>query len=278
MHASTKSAPRTVALAIVTLTSIVTTASAQAPGDVAFFQLERYRLTAADGTPLNYFGKVGHNQGQFPSGPISATRPNGQQNWSMATQTQLNLSSGMSSMSLAEVNAWSEQNFKGTWQFGVNGSLDKSYDTTAQWDYAQQFLSNDFLELASPSIALFDTIRTQGLTGTFTFNLTRSVAQWNMGNWFQDFTGMVTSGMAAPIQILAINGSSFDVTITNALAANSQLQLTNAIRYENPGISQSRYVSMSSRSYYGMPNPVPAPSAIALLGLASFAERRRRRA
>lgn len=276
MHSVAKSTVGTIALSVVTIVSVGSAASAQAPGDAAYFQLERYRMTASNGELLGYRGVVRHNQGPFPSGSVSAVRPNGEQTWGMVTPTQLSSSSGMSS-TLSEVDAWSEQNMRGTWQFGTNGTMDKSYDTTAQWDWAHQYLSNDFVELAAPSIALFDTIRTQGLTGTFTFNLTQSVAQWNMGNWFQDFSGLISSGMSAPIEILEINGSSFDVTITNALAANSQLRLTNAIRYENPGLSQSRYVSMSSTAFYGMPNPVPAPSAIALLGLAGFAERRRRR-
>lgn len=276
MNASTKS----LTVAVTSVAAIAAASSAQAPGDVAYFNLHRTRVTAIDGTTRGYSGYLKHEQGFAPGNSISARRPNGQQTWDMSTPTQLMAFSGQSFMTKPQFDSWTEQNFKGTWQFGTNGALDRSYDTGASWDYYHQNLMNDYLTLTSASVALFESIRSQGLTGTFTFELTQPISTWNMGGWFQGGSALITNGpgplSASPYQVPEINGSSFSITISSALVSDAQMHLSNATRFESPSLSQSRYVTFTNQSIYGF--AVPAPSAIALLGLAGLAERRRRRA
>jgi MYXO-CTERM domain-containing protein len=264
------------ATAILTLSSIaVPTASA----DVAYFTQSRTRSHASDGTILRHSAMITHDQGQSPTGALSATRPNGSSTWTYAMpfgqRTLVEVTSPLTT-SQSDVNAWCAENFSGSWQFSQGSGPTRTYDTSTL--YATQ-ADQSYLTLTADSISLFNSIRTQGLTGTFTFNLTESVTERNIGGWRWNYTALVSDPMyaAPPIEILSINGSSFDVTIATALRADSQLSLTNAIRYEDLSLERSRITTFRNVSVFGLPNPVPAPGALALLGLAGLGGGRRRR-
>jgi hypothetical protein len=74
---------------------------------------------------------------------------------------------------------------------------------------------------------------------------------------------------------------SVSVTITSALASTSMLRLSQTITYQTIHSSANgpvnRTVAFSNQSLYGLSAPIPAPGAIALLGLSGLAGSRRRR-
>ena len=57
-------------------------------------------------------------------------------------------------------------NYAGTWNYEWNGADPSSFDTTPYYSLPS---SLDFVSLTPESLALFHTIRSQGLTGQFTF-------------------------------------------------------------------------------------------------------------
>jgi MYXO-CTERM domain-containing protein len=65
------------------------------------------------------------------------------------------------------------------------------------------------------------------------------------------------------------------VSITSALASNSMLKISQVIKYEWISLEYNQKVVVLNDTMYGA--PIPAPGAIALLGLAGLAGGRRRR-
>jgi MYXO-CTERM domain-containing protein len=276
-------------LAGATLMSATMTTEVQAAADIAYFALNRSRLVSSDGTVMGYAANIRHSQAQGASN-LSAIRPNGESGWQYSYPGfGLIQTSGESLMSAAAMDSWSGTNFTGVWQYGQNGVTNRTFDTTstmANWATNTGLAEQRFVGLTSGAAAQFETIRSQGLTGNFTFDLDTSVTQWNggtaiagqpNGQMFVTYTAFISNGMSQqPYEILNVGGSSFSVSITSALASNATLKVTQAIRYEWVSQTYNRSVTVVNDTYYGT-TPVPAPGAVALLGLAGLGGRRRRR-
>jgi MYXO-CTERM domain-containing protein len=136
-----------------------------------------------------------------------------------------------------------------------------------------------YLELTQSSIAQFNNICANGLTGTFTFNTTQDVVQAGLYT-----ASMFLSGSnGAVFSPTVLSGNTLTVNITSAMSANAGLYLLGSTRdnvvfqettnYPYPG--DARYNYGATTVYISA--PVPAPGALALLALAGAAGGRRRR-
>ncbi len=273
MH--TMNSARTAVLAAACLVAL--SAQSATAADVALFKQWRTRAVDSSGAVLGYVANISHRQGQSPASPIAATRPNGQQTWSSSSDSELQASFALTS-SVSAMNTWCEDNFKGVWQYGQGGTATRTFDTTPY--YAMQ-ASQEYVSLTADSINLFNTIRSQGLTGTFTFNLTQQAPNSYYTN--PDFSmvghsckALIAGETGAPYEILEITGSSFTVDITSALGANAMMIIDNNLQWQYLSIETSHTVLFQNRSIFGLPSAIPAPGAIALLGLAGLTGRRRR--
>ena len=241
-----------------------------------------YRMMDQSGGVIGYAGQseVAAISEQFGSG-LSAVRPNGGNDWPFTTSftgfqqvTTLNKyigigSPGTAPISLGELDSWMNSNYRGTWNYAWNGANQSSFDTTPYYSVPS---SINFVSLTPESLALFYTIRSQGLTGQFTFSIDQSVT-----------SGQTSSGLQLRTQIrlgsgpaVDINGSSVTVDVTSPLDATATLSLdtwNEKVRVEGP-VWQVQNIEKAV-SIYGSA-AVPAPGAIALLGLAGLANRRRR--
>jgi hypothetical protein len=251
--------------------------------------LTKTRLAAFDNSEFGYVGRITHVQNPGAANLI-AIRPNGEQSWQSSSPfggLAQSVGTVNSLLSSASIDSWSASNFTGVWQYGQNGVANQTFDTTStmsNWASNTGVFQQRFVGLTASSAAQFESIRSQGLTGTFTFELDAPVTQWNSTTVisglpnpqiFVDYSANITNGMNAPYQILNINGSSFSVSITSALASNSMLKISQVIKYEWISLEYNQKVVVLNDTMYGA--PIPAPGAIALLGLAGLARGRRRR-
>lgn len=270
--------------------SLMMITETHAAADIAYFRLTRSQIVGPSGSIQGYAVNVGHAQNQSASS-LTAIRPNGQQTWEYFNPfIGLIQTSGSSLLSAAEAESWSNDNFNGTWQYGQGGTTDRTFDMApvySSWTSNTGLAQQRFVSLTASSIAQFEAIRAQGLTGTFTFNFDSPVSQYNtavnvnghpQANLSIQYTAFISNGMTQPYEIVDIDGSSFSVNITSALESTANLRVTQAIRYEWVSTTYNRSATFRNDTYYGIA-PVPAPGAIALFsltGLAGLAGRRRR--
>jgi hypothetical protein len=198
----------------------------------------------------------------------SVVRPNGATNWSFVGNDQVSqpLIDTTNGIDSATAESWMQSNYVGNWQVSWDGNTTYTANTS---NYYIPLLEREYLELTADSAALFENIRTNGLTGTFTFNLTEP--HYSKGQGRAYISG--TSGFT----MANLEGSTFQLTIASALSADSRLALqyiTGAF-IDTFSSGDTAYMTMVSETVYGT-GVIPAPGAIALLGLAGLAGRRRR--
>ena len=242
-----------------------------------------YRIMDQSGGVIGYAGQseVAAISEQFGSG-LSAVRPNGGNDWpftmsnsgyqqSTLLSTFIGIGpSGPAPISLGELDSWMNSNYRGTWNYAWNGVNQSSFDTTPYYSVPS---SINFVSLTPESLALFYTIRSQGLTGQFTFSIDRSVTSGQTSSGLDLYTRIrLGSGPAVDI-----NGSSVTVDVTSPLDATATLSLdtwNEKVRVQGPVWQVQnieKAVSISGTA------AVPAPGAFAIFGLAGIAARRRRR-
>jgi MYXO-CTERM domain-containing protein len=241
------------------------------------------RFMDQSGGVVGYAGQseVAATSNEFGSG-LSAVRPNGGNDWpftmsesgyqqSTLLSTFIGIGpSGPAPISLGELDSWMNSNYRGTWNYEWNGADASSFDTTPYYSVPS---SINFVSLTPESVALFNTIRSQGLTGQFTFSINQSVT-----------TGMTSSGLSLSTQIrlgngpaVDINGSSVTLNVASPLAATATLTLNTfneTVRVASP-VWQVQNFEVTS-SIYGTA-AVPGPGVFAMFGLTGIAARRRRR-
>ena len=242
-----------------------------------------YRFMDQSGGVVGYAGQseVAATSNQFGSG-LSAVRPNGGNDWPF-TQSYSGFQqgtllstfigigpSGATPISLGELDSWMYSNYRGTWNYEWNGADASSFDTAPYYSVPS---SLDFVSLTPESVALFNTIRSQGLTGQFTFSIDQSVT-----------SGVTSSGLSFSTRIklgdgpaVDINGSSVTLDVTSPLAATALLILNTTnetVKVAGPVWQVQNFEK--AISYYGTAS-VPGPGVFAMFGLAGIAARRRRR-
>jgi len=244
---------------------------------------DSYRIMDQSGGVIGYAGEseVAATSNQFGSG-LSAVRPNGGNDWPLTQSysgfqqsTLLYKSigigpSGATPISLSELDSWMNSNYRGTWNYEWNGADASSFDTTPYYTVPS---SLNFVSLTPESVALFYAIRSQGLTGQFTFSIDQSVTSGESSNGF-NFSTKIRLGSQPAVNI---NGSSVTVNVTSPLAATALLTLdtrNETVKVAGP-VWQVQNIEKTT-SMYGTA-AVPGPGAFAMFGLAGIAARRRRR-
>ena len=242
-----------------------------------------YRIMDQSGGVIGYAGQseVAATSNQFGSG-LSAVRPNGGNDWPL-TQSYSGFQqgtllstfigigpSGATPISLGELDSWMNSNYRGTWNYQWNGADASSFDTTPYYTVPS---SLNFVSLTPESVALFYAIRSQGLTGQFTFSIDQSVTSGQSSTGF-NFGTRIRLGNEPAVYI---NGSSVTVNVTSPLAATALLTLdtrNETVKVAGP-VWQVQNIEKIT-SMYGTA-AVPGPAVFAMFGVAGIAARRRRR-
>ena len=270
---------RAVSASSVFVAAVALSAAAPAVADIGVTTSVTREATAAGLTGNYWDGDVSFGSGGTL---LSATRPNGQTNWPQQYGSwQVSTPQGPP-LTGAQIDSWMDSNSRGTfsctWSVGVGATYPGTYQTSG--DFAPYYVAptaRTYLQLTQSSIAQFNDIIANGLTGTFTFNTTQDINQ-------AGFVGasFFISGPTAAFSNYVSSGNTLTVTIESALSTYSSLLLfggTSQASFQAstnyPFPETARYNSISNTLYQAA--PVPAPGALALLGLAGLSGGRRRR-
>ena len=270
---------RAVSASSLFVAAVALSAAAPAVADIGVTTSVTREATAAGLTGNYWDGDVSFGSGGTL---LSATRPNGATNWPQQYGSwQVRTPQGPP-LTGAEIDSWMDSNSRGTfsctWSVGVGATYPGTYQTSG--DFAPYYVAptaRTYLQLTQSSIAQFNDICANGLTGTFTFNTTQDINQ-------AGFVGasFFISGPTAAFSNYVSSGNTLTVTIQSALSTYSSLLLfggTSQASFQAstnyPFPETARYNSASNTLYQAA--PVPAPGALALLGLAGLSGGRRRR-
>ena len=270
---------RAVSASSVFVAAVALSAAAPAVADIGVTTSVTREATAAGLTGNYWDGDVSFGSGGTL---LSATRPNGATNWPQQYGSwQVSTPQGPP-LTGAQIDSWMDSNSRGTfsctWSVGVGATYPGTYQTSG--DFAPYYVAptaRTYLQLTQSSIAQFNDICANGLTGTFTFNTTQDINQ-------AGFVGasFFISGPTAAFSNYVSSGNTLTVTIQSALSTYSSLLLfggTSQASFQAstnyPFPETARYNSASNTLYQAA--PVPAPGALALLGLAGLSGGRRRR-
>ena len=166
----------------------------------------------------------------------------------------------------SQVDAFQQTNYAGVWSASFGG-VSRQWDMTSTYIPASQ---RNYLEFTSESAALWDTIVATNATGLFEFHLTQPVANWGSTTYAGSNIGSLASWNTA--------GDAFTMNITGPTAGSTGPRAMTVFTYGPTSeivltggdiIKYSSYVGTCLSS-------VPAPGAIALLGMAGLMGRRRR--
>jgi MYXO-CTERM domain-containing protein len=270
---------RAVSASSLFVAAVALSAAAPAVADIGVTTSVTREATAAGLTGNYWDGDVSFGSGGTL---LSATRPNGATNWPQQYGSwQVSTPQGPP-LTGAQIDSWMDSNSRGTfsctWSVGVGATYPGTYQTSG--DFAPYYVAptaRTYLQLTQSSIAQFNDICANGLTGTFTFNTTQDINQ-------AGFVGasFFISGPTAAFSNYVSSGNTLTVTIQSALSTYSSLLLfggTSQASFQAstnyPFPETARYNSASNTLYQAA--PVPAPGALALLGLAGLSGGRRRR-
>ena len=269
---------RAVSASSVFVAAVALSAAAPAVADISVTTSVTREATAAGLTGNYWAGDVSVSSGGTL---LSATRPNGETNWPLKFGSwQVRTPQGLP-LTGAEIDSWMDSNSRGTFSCTWStsgGTYPGTYQTSG--DFAPYYVAptaRTYLQLTQSSIAQFNDICANGRTGTFTFNTTQDINQ-------AGFIGasFFISGSTAAFSNYVSSGNTLTVTIQSALSTYSRLLLfggTSQASFQAstnyPFPETARYNSDSNTLYQAA--PVPAPGALALLGLAGLSGGRRRR-
>lgn len=270
---------RTVSASSLFVAAVALSAAAPAVADISVTTSVTREATAAGLTGNYWAGDVSFGTGGTL---LSATRPNGETNWPQQFGSwQVSTPQGLP-LTGAEIDSWMDSNSRGTFSCTWStsgGTYPGTYQTSG--DFAPYYVAptaRTYLQLTQSSIAQFNDIIANGLTGTFTFNTTQDISQ-------AGFVGANLRILGGPSLVRSddmSSGNTFTVTIQSALPTYASLRLfggTSRASFQAstnyPFPETARYNSASNTLYQAA--PVPAPGALALLGLAGLSGGRRRR-
>ncbi len=270
---------RAVSASSVFVAAVALSAAAPAVADIGVTTSVTREATAAGLTGNYWDGDVSFGSGGTL---LSATRPNGATNWPQQYGSwQVSTPQGPP-LTGAQIDSWMDSNSRGTFSCTWStsgGTYPGTYQTSG--DFAPYYVAptaRTYLQLTQSSIAQFNDIIANGLTGTFTFNTTQNISQ-------AGFVGANLRILGGPSLVRSddmSSGNTLTVTIESALSTYSSLLLfggTSQASFQAstnyPFPETARYNSISNTLYQAA--PVPAPGALALLGLAGLSGGRRRR-
>lgn len=219
----------------------------------------------------NQFAYAAVNVRESFGGMLPTTiRPNGQSTWdgNYGNQVSSWINDFQVGIAASTAESWMQSNAVGQWQVAFDGS--STYNTFDTSFYYTQLMDRQYIEMTSASVQLFENIKANGLTGTFTFTLTEP--HYSKGQGFAYISA--ASGFASA----NLDGSTFQMTLNQALSADAmltlQFQTGTFLGYVGGGSTNTAYLTQISETVYGA--AVPAPGAIALLGLVGLTRRSRR--
>ena len=270
---------RAVSASSVFVAAVALSAAAPAVADISVTTSVIREATAAGLTENYWQGSVSFGTGGTL---LSATRPNGETNWPQQYGSwQVSTPQGPP-LTGAQIDSWMDSNSRGTfsctWSIS-GGTYPGTYQTSG--DFAPYYVAptaRTYLQLTQSSIAQFNDIIANGLTGTFTFNTTQDISQ-------AGFVGANLRILGGPSLVRSddmSSGNTFTVTIQSALPTYASLRLfggTSQASFQastNYPFPETAFYNSGSNTLY-QAAPVPAPGALALLGLAGLSGGRRRR-
>jgi hypothetical protein len=181
--------------------------------------------------------------------------------------SNMSLGSPAETYSESYVDSWIGGYGNGTWSANLgNGAF--QFDTTPYYKTAAQ---RNYITLTASSVALWNNIVATNATGNFTFELTQSLS--SLGFVF----GNVNTNIGGNT-MLDVNSTSFTVNFTqiNNSPLPAFLYIVGLEQGSTVYSANGDEVSYQNVSGTIIGGAVPAPGAIALLGLAGLAGRRRR--
>jgi MYXO-CTERM domain-containing protein len=195
----------------------------------------------------------------------AATRPNGASDWPNSFGIFKRVFGPLpeNGATDADMIAWNEANFRGTWSVTQSTSGTRSIDTTSLYVPEASLV---YPELTSESAIQWENILANHLVGTFTFNLKAAAGQ--RSNWVTGSNSTFDQGQ------IQQGATSFSVTISSALSSGFASLAVFQLNRSALGVD---LISSIPQTVYSNYPPVPAPGALALLALAGAAGGRRRR-
>ena len=173
-------------------------------------------------------------------------------------------------LSESEVDSFLNTHSRGLWTANT-GTSTFQFDTTSVLKSAAQ---RNYLTLTASSVALWENIVATNAVGTFTFELTQSLGSLGFAWGNTDANGSNVS-----FHYFDLVSTSFSLTVS---AATGTQQRATELFLAGSTAASTLYSANGNVATYGessitiVGGAVPAPGAIALLGLAGLAGRRRR--
>ena len=173
-------------------------------------------------------------------------------------------------LSESEVDSFLNTHSRGLWTANT-GTSTFQFDTTSVLKSAAQ---RNYLTLTASSVALWENIVATNAVGTFTFELTQSLGSLGFA-----WGNAAANGSNVSFHFFDLVSTSFSLTVS---AATDPSQRATELFLAGSTAASTLYSANGNVATYGessitiVGGAVPAPGAIALLGLAGLAGRRRR--
>ena len=193
--------------------------------------------------------------------------------WNEGSQTNsgLGLNRNVSQpLSESEVDSFLNTHSRGLWTANT-GTSTFQFDTTSILKSAAQ---RNYLTLTASSVALWENIVATNAVGTFTFELTQSLGSLGFA-----WGNTSANGSNVSFHFFDLVSTSFSLTVSAATDPSqraTQLFLYGSTAQSTLYSANGNEATYMEGSITTVGGAVPAPGAIALLGLAGLAGRRRR--
>jgi len=231
--------------------------------DAGLVRTQVARFADASGLLDRYAG-AGLSQIGFIEPIATVTRPDGSAMWQESFFAGLD-----ANLSASQVDDWLSSRARGTWTISYEDGSSETFDTTPLWTPASE---RTYGILTASSAALWESIVTEQLSGTFTFEMTKTVEELGC-NGVQILVG---GGLGGAGWITA--GRTFTVNVDGAGAAQGGFLALSGFGIAGSVSGTSGYqVNWDSGFYTLYTAPIPSPGAALLAPLAGMLLRRRRR-
>lgn len=230
--------------------------------DAGVVRTQVARFADASGLLDRYAG-AGLSRIGFDEPIVSVVRPDGIDMWQESTFGGLD-----ANFTASQMDDWLSSRARGTWTISYEDGSSETFDTTPLWTPAADRV---YGMLTASSVALWESIATQQLSGTFTFEMVQSVEELGC-NGVQLLVGGGLGGVDG-----ITTGRTFTVSIDGTGAAQGGFLSLNGFGVTGTVTGTGGYPVIWDSGFYTIYNaPIPAPGALALLGLALAPMRRSR--
>lgn len=224
--------------------------------DAGLIRTQVARFADASGLLDRYAG-AGLSQIGFIEPIASVARPDG------SMMSQESIFGGLAAdFTASQMDAWLSSRARGTWTISYEDGSTETFDTTALWTPTAE---RTYGMLTASSVALWDSIVTQQLSGTFTFEMTQSVEELGC-NGVQLLVGGGLGGVSS-----IVTGRTFTVNVNGIGAAKGGYLSLGGFGIAGSVTGTGGYPVNWDEGFYTIYTaPVPAPGAIALMALAGI--------